>query len=101
MRMLTKLSLPALILGMCGAAVASDWHAAGNGDFAAREQLLIAQNGCASLNDAVDRVRRQYNGRIVSAETRVSGKREMHYIKVLTDDGKVKTVTIPGCALRS
>jgi hypothetical protein len=49
----------------------------------------------------VERVRRQYNGRIVSAETRVSGNREVHYIKVLTDDGKVKTVTVPGCARRS
>lgn len=61
-------------------------------------RLLIAQNNCTSLGDAVERVRRQYNGRIVSAETRVSGNREVHYIKVLTEDGKVKTVRIPGCS---
>lgn len=58
--------------------------------------LQLAQ-GCTSLDQAVEQVRRQYNGRIVSAETRVSGNREIHYIKVLTDDGKVKTVTVPGC----
>jgi hypothetical protein len=63
--------------------------------------LLVAQNNCPSLNDAVERVRRQYNGRIVSAETRVSGNREVHHIKVLTQDGKVKTVSVPGCSRRS
>lgn len=59
-------------------------------------RLLVAQNDGPSLSDAVEQVRRQYNGRIVSAETRVSGNREVHYIKVLTDDGKVKTVRITG-----
>jgi len=53
------------------------------------------------LNEAVEQVRRQYNGRIVSAETRISGNREVHYIKVLTEDGKVKTVRIPGRTRRS
>jgi hypothetical protein len=64
---------------------------------AADTVLQLAQGGCTSLDQAVEQVRRQYNGRIVSAETRVSGNREIHYIKVLTDDGKVKTVTVPGC----
>lgn len=59
---------------------------------------LIAQANCTSLGEAVERVRRQYNGRIVSAETRVSGNREVHHVKVLTEDGKVKTVRIPGCS---
>jgi uncharacterized membrane protein YkoI len=52
-----------------------------------------------TLDQAVEQVRRQYNGRIVSAETRVSGNREVHHIKVLTEDGKVKTVTVPGRTL--
>ena len=54
------------------------------------------QRGGMTLSQAVEQVRRQYGGRIVSAETRVSGGRETHVIKVLTDDGKVKTVRIPG-----
>lgn len=60
---------------------------------------MLAQGGGMTLDQAVEQVRRQYNGRIVSAETRVSGNREVHYIKVLLDDGKVKTVTVPGRVL--
>ena len=54
------------------------------------------QGGGMTLSQAVEQVRRQYNGQIVSAETRVSGNRETHIIKVLTQDGKVKTVRVPG-----
>jgi hypothetical protein len=63
---------------------------------ASEPRLLLAQNDGPSLGEAVERVRRQYNGRIVSAETRVRGNREIHYIKVLTDDGRVRTVQVPG-----
>jgi len=55
------------------------------------------QSGCVSLSQAVQQVRRQYNGQIVSAETTVRGNRETHIIKVLTQDGKVKTVRVAGC----
>ena len=54
------------------------------------------QSGGMTLSQAVEQVRRQHGGQIVSAETRVSGKRETHIIKVLTQDGKVKTVRVPG-----
>ena len=64
-------------------------------------QLIIAQNDGPTLSEAVEMVRRQYKGRIVSAETRISGNREVHHIKVLTDDGKVKTVRIQGRTKRS
>jgi uncharacterized membrane protein YkoI len=59
---------------------------------------MLAQGGM-TLDQAVEQVRRQYNGRIVSAETKVNGNREVHYIKVLLEDGKVKTVTVPGRVL--
>ena len=102
MRMLMKLLLAAVILGMCGTAGASEWFAAaGTANGTSQGHLLIAQNDGPSLNEAVEQVRRQYNGRIVSAETRVSGNREVHHIKVLTDDGKLKTVRIPGRTRRS
>ena len=58
--------------------------------------LEAFQGGGKSLSEAVEQVRRQYGGRIVSAETQVSGGREVHVIKVLTDDGKVKTVRVQG-----
>lgn len=54
------------------------------------------QGGGVSLSQAVEQVRRQYKGRIVSAVTKIKGKREVHVIKVLTDDGKVKTVEVQG-----
>ena len=61
------------------------------------QAFRIVQNGCMSLSEAVESVRRSTDGRIVSAETRTSGGRKVHYIKVLTKDGKVKTHKIPGC----
>jgi uncharacterized membrane protein YkoI len=53
-------------------------------------------NGGKSLSEAISQVRRQTGGQILSAETRVSGNREVHHIKVLTKDGKVKTVKVQG-----
>jgi uncharacterized membrane protein YkoI len=56
----------------------------------------MAQGGGKTLNEAVEQVRRQYkNGRIISAETKVSGGREVHHIRVMVD-GKVKTVKVNG-----
>ena len=49
-----------------------------------------------TLSQAVEQVRRQYKGRIVSAETKRNGDSVTHVIKVLTVDGKVKTVRVPG-----
>lgn len=59
--------------------------------------FAAVQQGGKSLSQAVDEVRRRGNvERIISAETRVSGGREVHHIKVLTRDGKVRTVTVQG-----
>lgn len=54
------------------------------------------QGGGVTLSQAVQQVRRQYKGQIVSAVTQVNGNRETHIIKVLTQDGKVKTVRVAG-----
>ena len=59
--------------------------------------IVIAQADCKSLSEAVEQVRRQTDGRILSAETKVKGNREVHHIKVLTKDGKVKTQKVQGC----
>jgi hypothetical protein len=102
MRMLTKLLVPALLLCLgTGAAAGDRFGSDGNRHRPAQERLLVAQSDGPSLNEAVEQVRRKYNGRIVSAETRVSGNREVHYIKVLTEDGKVVTERIPGRTRRS
>jgi len=63
----------------------------------ARPENRVTQNsGGKSLSEAVEQVRRQTNGQILSAVTRVSGNREVHHIKVLTKDGKVKTHKVQG-----
>ena len=63
-------------------------------------QLAATKDDGKTLAEAIEQVRRQTGGRIVSAETRVRGGREVHYIKVLTKDGKVKTRTVNGKSRR-
>lgn len=58
--------------------------------------LRVAQSNGVSLSEAIEQVRRRTGGRVVSAETKVQGGREVHHIKVLTDDGKVKTYKVNG-----
>ena len=58
-------------------------------------QLVVAQDGM-SLSEAIESVRRKTGGKILSAETRVQGGREVHHIKVLTKDGKVRTHKVNG-----
>jgi hypothetical protein len=61
-----------------------------------RAPFMLADGGGKTLNQAVEQVRRQYkDGRIISAETKVSGGREVHHIRVMVD-GKVKTVKVNG-----
>lgn len=55
------------------------------------------QRGGMTLSEAVESVRRSGNvERVISAETTVENGREIHVIKVLTTDGKVRTHRIPG-----
>jgi len=58
--------------------------------------LYMAQRDGVSLSQAIEQVRRRTGGRVVSAETRVQGGREVHHIKVLTKDGKVRTHKVNG-----
>lgn len=57
----------------------------------------VAQGNCTTLAQAIEQVRRRTGGRVVSADTRVQGGREVHHIKVLTPDGKVRTHKVNGC----
>jgi uncharacterized membrane protein YkoI len=58
--------------------------------------LVLAQGDCMSLSQAIESVRRRTGGKVLSAETRVQGDREVHHIKVLKD-GKVRTHKVNGC----
>lgn len=72
-------------------------HTSGVIDRPESTPLEVAQRGGGmSLSEAVAQVRRQTKGQILSAETKVSGNREVHHIRVLTKDGKVKTHKVPG-----
>jgi hypothetical protein len=59
---------------------------------------LAAPAAAQSLNETVRRVERETGGRILSAETVVAGNREVHRIKVLTPDGRVRVVQEPAAA---
>ncbi len=61
-----------------------------------RADYRVVQSGGMSLSQAIESVRSRTGGKVVSAETRVQGGREVHYIKVLTKDGKVKTHKVNG-----
>lgn len=66
------------------------------------QDLQVMQGGGVSLNQAVEQVKRQCKDcRVVSAETKRQGNREVHHIKVLTQDNKVKTFRIQGRSLSS
>jgi len=59
-------------------------------------EIRAAQSNGMTLAQAIESVRKRTNGKVVSAETRVEGGREVHHIKVLTKDGKVKTHKVNG-----
>ncbi len=58
-------------------------------------ELRVSQGGGMSLAQATESVRRRTGGRVLSAETKIQGGREVHYIKVIKD-GKVKTHKVNG-----
>ena len=71
-----------------------------SGETVVEESLVVAQDGM-SLSQAVDSVRRRGNvERIVSAQTRVEGDREVHHIRYMTKDGKVRTAKVRGRRVR-
>lgn len=49
-----------------------------------------------SLDESVRRVERETGGRILAAETLRAGDREIHRIKVLTPDGRVRIIQQEG-----
>jgi hypothetical protein len=56
-----------------------------------------AQRNGMTLSEAVESIRRRGDvERVISAETKVSGGREVHYIRVMTKDGKVQTHKVQG-----
>lgn len=48
----------------------------------------------AQVQQAVDRVQREHNGKVLSVQKLQIGKRKIYRIKVLTPDGQVKVVEV-------
>ena len=48
-----------------------------------------------SLDEAARQAARQYNAKVLSAQTVQEGQNRVHVIKLLTKDGVVKTVRVP------
>ena len=62
---------------------------------AQRDQLFPAQrSGGVSLAQATSMAQGRYQGRVVRAETVQMGDRVVHEIRILGDDGRVRTVRI-------
>jgi len=75
-----------------------DGHRDGHGDRHAvdaaasnRAALRLAQSK-VSLDQAVAKVLRTFGGKLIKAETRGN----VHYVKVLMDNGRVRTVRVDG-----
>jgi hypothetical protein len=101
MRATLKTLLISILLSLAGVASAAQLNpgkASGAGAVMLTESspMTTNQGGGKTLEQAVEQVRRQYKGRIVSAKTEMNGNQEVHVIKVLTEDGTVKTVRVPG-----
>jgi uncharacterized membrane protein YkoI len=56
----------------------------------------LAQANGVSLNQAVAQVQRRTGGRVLSAETRTENGVPVHYIRVLTDNQRVRTIRVDG-----
>jgi uncharacterized membrane protein YkoI len=84
----------ALVVGL--GAVAVPAQAAGPGGIVPpqRTEASLTRDE-VSLSEAVAQVKREYGGRILEAETREQNGRRVHVIKVLTSEGRVRTVRIP------
>ena len=61
----------------------------------ADEPSAAPRDNKPSLHEAIEQVRRQTGGRILSAETVGHGKNQVYRIKVLTPQGSVRVVQIP------
>ena len=50
--------------------------------------------GDISLDQAVEQARQRVGGRVISAETRERDGRQVHNVRILTKDGKVRRLQI-------
>lgn len=56
---------------------------------------LVVSAWAISLQEAAERVARQYDAQVVSAHTIERDGRRVHVIRILTRDGVVRTIRVP------
>ena len=84
----------AALLGADGGALAQPRQALLQFDGEAPVKAFAAQRGGISLGQATAMARTRYPGRVVRAETVMIGDRVVHEIRILGDDGRVRTVRV-------
>ena len=57
-------------------------------------RFVLAQAHAVSLDEAVRIVRSRTGARVVRAETRVVGQRTVHFVRVVTEGGRVRTLRV-------
>lgn len=63
--------------------------------FAALFAPLPVCAAALTLQDAVAKVQRETQGKVLSAETKHNGRQTVYRIKVLTRDGQVRVIEVP------
>jgi len=89
--------LPVLLLALASIslsspAVAGDVHRGDRG--ADRGRPIVLAKSEMSLDAAVAMVRERFGGKVISASTSNRGGKKVHVIKVLSDEGRVRTVRV-------
>ncbi len=63
--------------------------------------LGVGAANAMTLSQAVNKVRRDTGGKVLSARTEIRNNRQIHVVKVLTKDGKVRYVQVAGDPVKS
>lgn len=61
---------------------------------ACTEEIILVQADIVNLDEAIERVKKSKNGKILDAQTQELDGKPVHVIKVLTESGHVKKVRI-------
>ncbi len=84
----------AILLGVGSGALAQPRQALLQFDGEGPVKAFAAQRGGISLGQATAMARSRYPGRVVRAEMVMMGERVVYEIRILGDDGRVRTVRI-------
>ena len=85
-----------ICLALAGPAEAFSTAAASEHQSYGKPIHQVADVGRFTLDQAVDKVRSMYGGKIIKASTRLQEGRPVHIIRISHEDGRVQTVRVDG-----